>query len=167
MTLTKRFALAATFAAFIGAAPAVAQSRNIVETAAAAGQFQTLIAAAKAAGLVPALSAPGPLTVLAPTDRAFRRLPAGTVESLLKPENKAQLQAILTYHVVGSRIEAKDVPHRPTLVQTLNSSNRIRAVRRNGIVHIDGARVTKADINTSNGVIHVIDRVLIPGQRKR
>jgi uncharacterized surface protein with fasciclin (FAS1) repeats len=167
MKMTKRFALATTFMAVIGAAPALAQSRNIVETAVAAGQFQTLVAAAQAAGLVPALSAPGPLTVFAPTDRAFRRLPAGTVENLLKPENRGQLQAILTYHVVGSRIEAKDVPHRPTLVQTLNSGNSVRAVRRNGIVHIDGARVTKADINTSNGVIHVIDRVLILGQRKR
>jgi uncharacterized surface protein with fasciclin (FAS1) repeats len=167
MKFSRRLIGAAAFLTAIGAAPAMAQSRNIVETAAGAGQFNTLLAAAKAAGLVPALSAPGPLTVFAPTDRAFRRLPAGTVESLLKPENRAQLQAILTYHVVGSRIRAKDVPHRPTLVQTLNSGNSLRAVRRNGVVHIDGARVTRADIGASNGVIHVIDRVLIPGQRRR
>lgn len=167
MNLSKRFIVAAAFLTAVGSAPAMAQSRNIVETAAAAGQFKTLIAAAQAAGLAPALSGPGPLTVFAPTDRAFRRLPAGTVETLLKPENKAKLQAILTYHVVGARIEAKDVPHRPTLVPTLNSGNSVRAVRRNGIVHVDGARVTRANIGASNGVIHVIDRVLIPGQRRR
>jgi uncharacterized surface protein with fasciclin (FAS1) repeats len=167
MNLTKRFAIATAFMAVIGTTPVMAQSRNIVETAAAAGQFKTLIAAAQAAQLVPALTAAGPITVFAPTDRAFRRLPPGTVESLLRPENKAQLQAILSYHVVASRIEAKDVPHRPTLVPTLNGGNSVRAVRRNGIVHIDGARVTRANIGASNGIIHVIDRVLIPGQRRR
>jgi uncharacterized surface protein with fasciclin (FAS1) repeats len=167
MNVSKRFVIAAAFLAAAGSAPALAQSRTIVETAASAGQFTTLIAAAQAAGLVPALSGPGPLTVFAPTDRAFRRLPAGTVETLLKPENKAKLQAILSYHVVAARIEASDVPHRATLVPTLNGSNSVRAVRRNGIVHVDGARVTRADIAASNGVIHVIDRVLIPGQRRR
>jgi len=169
MTITRRLLLAAFLAAGVApplAAPAQAQNRNIVQTASAAGQFKTLLAAATAAGLVDALSGPGPLTVFAPTDRAFRRLPAGTVENLLKPENREQLRGILTYHVVAARIAARDVPHKPTLVATLNSGNSVRAVRSKGVVHIDRARVVRADIRASNGVIHVIDRVLIPGQRR-
>jgi uncharacterized surface protein with fasciclin (FAS1) repeats len=143
-----------------------AQAANIVQTAQGAGTFNTLLAAAKAAGLADSLATGGPLTVFAPTDAAFRKLPKGTVENLLKPENRDQLRAILAYHVVPSRIAAKDVPHRPTLVGTLNSSNQVRAVRRGGDVRVDGVRVVKADIGADNGVIHVIDRVLIPGQRR-
>jgi uncharacterized surface protein with fasciclin (FAS1) repeats len=143
-----------------------AQAANIVQTAQSAGTFNTLIAAAKAAGLADSLASKGPLTVFAPTDAAFRRLPKGTVENLLKPENKAQLAAILAYHVVPSRIAAKDVPHKPTLVGTLNASNKVRAVRSAGTVRVDGVRVVKADIAADNGVIHVINRVLIPGQRQ-
>jgi uncharacterized surface protein with fasciclin (FAS1) repeats len=143
---------------------ASAFAANIVETAASTGKFNTLLAAAKAAGLVGALSGPGPITVFAPTDAAFAKLPAGTVESLLKPENKAKLAAILKYHVVSGRIYAADVPTKPTHVKTLKTSGdkTIRAVRRGGKVHIDNARVIAADIKASNGVIHVINRVLIP-----
>jgi uncharacterized surface protein with fasciclin (FAS1) repeats len=170
MALSKRTFLAAAIAAVatISAAatgPALAQTANIVQTAASAGQFQTLLAAARAAGLVEALSAPAALTVFAPTDAAFRRLPPGTVESLLRPENREQLRAILTYHVLPVRVAAANVPHRPTLVGTLNSANRVRVVRRKGVVHVDRARVIRADIGASNGVIHVINRVLMPGHR--
>jgi uncharacterized surface protein with fasciclin (FAS1) repeats len=143
-----------------------AQAANIVETAQGAGTFKTLIAAASAAGLASSLATGGPLTVFAPTDAAFRKLPKGTVENLLKPENREQLRAILAYHVIPSRIAAKDVPHKATLVGTLNPQNKVQAVRRGGEVRVDGVRVVKADINTDNGVIHVIDQVLIPGQRR-
>jgi uncharacterized surface protein with fasciclin (FAS1) repeats len=154
--------VAAAFAAtlFLGQA----QAANIVETAASTGKFNTLLAAAKAAGLVKALSGGGPITVFAPTDAAFAKLPAGTVETLLKPENKGKLAAILKYHVVPGRILAKDVPTKPTHVKTLKrgGDTTIRAVRSGGKVHIDNARVISADIRASNGVIHVINRVLLP-----
>jgi uncharacterized surface protein with fasciclin (FAS1) repeats len=144
------------------AAPATAA--NIVQTAASTGQFNTLLAAAKAAGLVGALSGGGPITVFAPTDAAFAKLPAGTVEELIKPKNKAKLAAILKYHVIPGRVFAKDVPHVPTHVRTLKSSGdrTIRVVRRGGTVRVDGVRVTAANIRASNGVIHVINRVLLP-----
>jgi uncharacterized surface protein with fasciclin (FAS1) repeats len=142
------------------------QAANIVQTAQGAGTFKTLLAAAQAAGLADSLASGGPLTVFAPTDAAFRKLPKGTVENLLKPENRSQLRAILAYHVVPSRIAAKDVPHKPTLVSTLNSSNQVQARRRGNEVRVDGVRVVQADIAADNGVIHVIDRVLIPGQRQ-
>jgi uncharacterized surface protein with fasciclin (FAS1) repeats len=137
---------------------------NIVETAASTGKFNTLLAAAKAAGLVGALSGGGPITVFAPTDAAFAKLPDGTVESLLLPENKAKLVAILKYHVVSGRIYAADVPTKATHVKTLKTSGdkTIRVLRRGGKVHIDNARVIAADIKASNGVIHVINRVLLP-----
>jgi uncharacterized surface protein with fasciclin (FAS1) repeats len=139
---------------------------NIVQTAQGAGTFNTLLAAAKAAGLADSLATGNPLTVFAPTDAAFRKLPKGTVENLLKPENRDQLRAILSYHVVPSKIAAKDVPHKATLVGTLNTGNKVQAVRKGNIVRVDGVRVVKADIAADNGVIHVIDRVLIPGQRR-
>jgi uncharacterized surface protein with fasciclin (FAS1) repeats len=140
------------------------QAANIVETAASTGKFNTLIAAAKAAGLVGALTGPGPITVFAPTDAAFAKLPPGTVEELLKPKNKGKLAAILKYHVVAGAIYAKDVPTKATHVKTLKTSGdtTIRAQRANGRVHIDKARVITADIKASNGVIHVINKVLIP-----
>jgi uncharacterized surface protein with fasciclin (FAS1) repeats len=154
--------LAATIAATLMLGQA--QAANIVETAASTGKFNTLLAAAKAAGLVGALSKGGPITVFAPTDAAFDRLPAGTVEELLKPKNKGKLAAILKYHVVPGRILAKDVPHKPTQVKTLKrgGDTTIRAVRSGSRVHIDNARVITADIKASNGVIHVVNRVLIP-----
>jgi uncharacterized surface protein with fasciclin (FAS1) repeats len=141
-----------------------AQAANIVQTAASTGKFDTLLAAAKAAGLVKALSSGGPITVFAPTDAAFAKLPAGTVETLLKPENKAKLAAILKYHVVSGRILAKDVPTKATHVKTLKrgGDTTIRAIRSGGRVHIDNARVIAADIKASNGVIHVINKVLLP-----
>ena len=140
------------------------QAANIVETAASTGKFNTLIAAAKAAGLVGALTGPGPITVFAPTDAAFAKLPAGTVEELLKPKNKKKLADILKYHVVAGAVYAKDVPSKATHVKTLKrgGDTSIRAQRANGRVHIDNARVLTADIKASNGVIHVINKVLIP-----
>jgi uncharacterized surface protein with fasciclin (FAS1) repeats len=161
MLMTFKFAIAALAATLtLGQA----QAANIVETAASTGKFDTLLAAAKAAGLVKALSKGGPITVFAPTDAAFANLPAGTVEMLLKPENKVKLAAILKYHVVPGRIMAKDVPHKPTHVKTLKrgGDTTIRAVRNGKRVHIDNARVITADIRADNGVIHVINRVLLP-----
>jgi transforming growth factor-beta-induced protein len=138
-----------------------AQAQNIVEVASSAGQFKTLLAAAKAAGLADALAAPGPKTVFAPTDAAFAKLPKGTVATLLKPANKDKLGAILKYHVVaGSTIYAKDIKVGATHVTTLNGKQ--IAVKKNGGVSVNTAKVVKADVKASNGVIHVIDKVLLP-----
>jgi uncharacterized surface protein with fasciclin (FAS1) repeats len=143
---------------------ATAHAANIVEVAASTGKFNTLIAAAKAAGLVPALTGKGPITVFAPTDAAFAKLPAGTVEALLLPKNKHKLAAILKYHVVAGAIYAKDVPTTPTHVKTLKrgGDTTIRVLRSNGKVTIDNARVTTANVKASNGIIHIINRVLLP-----
>ncbi len=143
---------------------ATAHAANIVETAASAGKFNTLIAAAKAAGLVGALTGPGPITVFAPTDDAFAALPAGTVEELLKPENKGKLASILKYHVIKGAVLAKDVPTKAAHVKTLKTGGdtTIRAVRKGKSVRIDNARVVAADIKADNGVIHVINKVLLP-----
>ncbi len=145
---------------FSGAASAA----NIVETAAGAGSFNTLIAAAKAAGLADALATGKNLTVFAPTDEAFAKLPAGTVENLLKPENKAQLAAILTYHVLPRKLMSNQMLPGPFHVRTLKSAgDRTLAVAKNSSgVTIDEANVVKADIVTDNGVIHVIDSVMLP-----
>jgi uncharacterized surface protein with fasciclin (FAS1) repeats len=155
------FAIAAVVATLFAGQ---AQAANIVETAASTGKFNTLLAAAKAAGLVKALSGGGPITVFAPTDAAFANLPEGTVETLLKPENKSKLAAILKYHVVPGRILAKDIPSKATHVKTLKrgGDTTIRAIRSGKRVHIDNARVITADIKASNGVIHVINKVLLP-----
>jgi uncharacterized surface protein with fasciclin (FAS1) repeats len=141
-----------------------ASAANIVETAASAGSFNTLIAAAKAAGLADALANGKNLTVFAPTDEAFAKLPAGTVESLLKPENKDKLAAILLYHVLPRELTSSQMPKGPIHVRTLKSSgDRTLAVRKGkGGVTIDNANVIKADIMTDNGVIHVIDSVMLP-----
>lgn len=133
---------------------------DIVDTAVKAGSFKTLVAAVKAAGLVETLKGEGPFTVFAPTDEAFAKLPKGTVESLLKPENKSKLQAILTYHVVPGKVKAADVVK-------LSSAKTVQGElvdisTRNGAVMVDQAKVVKADIETSNGVIHVVDSVLLP-----
>ncbi|MGK2858607.1 MAG: fasciclin domain-containing protein [Thermoanaerobaculia bacterium] len=133
---------------------------DIVDTAVAAGSFNTLAAALKAAGLVDTLKGAGPFTVFAPTDEAFAKLPKGTVEDLLKPENKAKLTAILTYHVVPGKVMAADVV-KLTSAKTVQGSSAKVAVK-GGKVTIDGANVIKADIATSNGVIHVIDSVILP-----
>jgi uncharacterized surface protein with fasciclin (FAS1) repeats len=133
---------------------------DIVDVAAGAGQFRTLLAAAAAAGLVDALKGPGPITVFAPTDAAFAALPKGTVESLLKPENRAQLRQILTYHVVSGRILASDLAGKTAQPTTL-AGQTLNVDGRQG-VSINNARVITADVLASNGVIHVIDRVLLP-----
>ncbi|MBK7403691.1 MAG: fasciclin domain-containing protein [Phycisphaerales bacterium] len=138
-------------------------AENIVETAKAAGSFGTLLAAAQAAGLVDALSGPGPFTLFAPTDEAFAKLPKGTVESLLKPENRDKLAAILKYHVVTGELSAREVS-RLGGASTLNGQ-RLTFTAENHAVAIDSAHVVKADILCSNGVIHVIDSVMIPEQR--
>ena len=133
---------------------------DIVDTAVAAGSFNTLAAALKAAGLVETLKGPGPFTVFAPTDEAFAKLPAGTLESLLKPENKAKLAGILTYHVVSGKVMAADVV-KLTSAKTVNGQS-VKVAVNGGKVTVDGANVVKTDIAASNGVIHVIDAVMLP-----
>ena len=144
----------------IAAAPAAAQTKDIVDTAVAAGSFKTLAAALKAAGLIDTLKGPGPFTVFAPTDEAFAKLPKGTVEELLKPENKAKLTAILTYHVVAGKVMAADVVKLTDAKTVQGGSIKVKAA--GGKVMVDNATVVKADIGASNGVIHVVDTVLMP-----
>ena len=136
-----------------------AESKDIVAVASANGSFKTLVAAVKAAGLVETLQGKGPFTVFAPTDEAFAKLPAGTVESLLKPENKAKLVAILTYHVVGAKVMAAAV--KTGMVKTVNGAE-LDVKAWDGKVSVNGAKVTAADVAASNGVIHVIDTVVLP-----
>jgi uncharacterized surface protein with fasciclin (FAS1) repeats len=140
-------------------ASSTASAADIVDTA-VAGKFNTLVAAVKAAGLVDTLKGPGPFTVFAPTDEAFAKLPPGTLESLLKPENKAKLQSILTYHVVAGKVMAADVV-KLTSAKTVEGQS-IVIKKANGGVMVDNAHVTKTDIAVSNGVIHVIDAVILP-----
>jgi uncharacterized surface protein with fasciclin (FAS1) repeats len=142
---------------------AAAASQDIVQTAVAAGSFKTLAQALAAADLVKTLEGPGPFTVFAPTDEAFARLPPGTLETLLKPENKARLQRILTYHVVPGRVMAADVS-KMTAAQAVSGDTIAIAVR-NGAVTVDKAHVVKTDIAASNGVIHVIDAVILPPEK--
>ncbi len=137
-----------------------AKADDIVDTAIAAGQFSTLVAAVQAAGLVDTLKGEGPFTVFAPTDAAFAALPEGTVENLLKPENKDQLIAVLTYHVVSGKIMSADISGKTAEVASLQGSS-ISVNAMNG-VKVDNANVVTADIETSNGVIHVIDAVILP-----
>ncbi len=139
-----------------------ANAANIVETAQGAGQFETLLAAAQAAGLVEALSGDGPLTVFAPTDEAFAALPEGTVEGLLQPENRDQLVAILTYHVVEGSVMAGDIAEGQSEVPTLNDGVTLTVEKSGDAVMVDEATVVQADIAADNGVIHVIDQVLMP-----
>lgn len=134
--------------------------KDIVEIAASAGSFKTLVAAVKAAGLVEALKGEGPLTVFAPTDEAFAKLPAGTVENLLKPENKDKLKAVLTYHVVPGRVTADEVVNLSSAPTVNGRSLRING--QEGQVTVDNARVVQTDIMATNGVIHVIDSVMMP-----
>ena len=144
----------------LGASAMTAFAQDIVDTAVKAGNFKTLVTAVQAAGLVDTLKGPGPFTVFAPTDEAFAKLPAGTVEELLKPENKEKLVAILTYHVVPAKAMAKDVAGLPA-PKTVNGKE-LKLKADGGSVMVDKAKVTKADIECSNGVIHVIDTVLLP-----
>ena len=133
---------------------------DIVDTAVSAGQFNTLVAAVEAADLVTTLKGDGPFTVFAPTDEAFAALPEGTVENLLKPENKDQLIAVLTYHVVPGKIMSSDIAGTATMVESVQGSE--LDVNATDGVTVDGATVVTADIETDNGVIHVIDRVVLP-----
>ena len=137
-----------------------AAKADIVATAVGAGQFNTLAAALTAAGLVETLQGEGPFTVFAPTDEAFAKLPEGTVEELLKPENRDQLTAILTYHVVAGKVYAADVV-KLTAATTVNGSDVTIAATDAGVT-IDAANVIATDIAASNGVIHVIDSVILP-----
>jgi len=134
--------------------------KDIVDTAVEAGQFETLVAAVQAADLVETLKGEGPYTVFAPTDEAFAALPEGTVESLLEEENRDQLQAILTYHVVSGKIMAEDAMAADSATTVQGQDLTITTM--DGSVMIDDATVIQADIETSNGVIHVIDSVLMP-----
>ncbi|MCA9312207.1 MAG: fasciclin domain-containing protein, partial [Phycisphaerales bacterium] len=137
------------------------ETANLVETALSAGQFGTLAAALEAANLVNALSAEGPFTVFAPTDAAFDKLPRGTVESLLKPENRDRLKAVLTYHVVPGRISSSEALSAQS-AKTLQGGL-VRITMKDGSLYVNDARVIANDIETSNGVIHVIDTVILPG----
>ena len=148
--------------ALMTSAPAFSGSykKDIVDTAVGAGSFNTLVAAVKAADLVDTLKSAGPFTVFAPTDEAFAKLPAGTVEDLLKPENKEKLQAILLYHVVPGKVMASDVV-KLSSAKTANDMN-LSIMVDGKEVKVNDAQVIQTDIMTSNGIIHVIDTVMLP-----
>jgi uncharacterized surface protein with fasciclin (FAS1) repeats len=155
-----KHALAAALISITAALPAWANDKDIVDTAVGAGEFTTLATALEAADLVSTLKGEGPFTVFAPTDAAFAKLPAGTVEKLLKPENKKQLVDILTYHVVPGKVRAADVV---TLDEIKTVNGKMIDVEVSGTaVKVNGANVTATDIDASNGVIHVIDQVILP-----
>ena len=160
MKSLRNLAVAAAIAVSGLAMSAQAYAADIVDTAVAAGSFKTLVAAVQAAGLVDTLKGAGPFTVFAPTDEAFAKLPAGTVEDLLKPENKDKLVAILTYHVVPGKVMAADVAGKETMAKSVQGGE-ITVNGTNG-VKVDGATVVQADIVADNGVIHVIDAVIMP-----
>ena len=156
----RRTYLAMTAAALIsGPAFAGDMSKDIVDTAVGAGDFETLVAAAKAADLVDTLKGEGPFTVFAPTDEAFAALPDGTVEDLLKPENKDKLATILTYHVVPGKVMSGDLSN--NMMATTAQGGDLTIMTEGGVT-VNGANVTAADIEASNGVIHVIDAVILP-----
>ena len=166
VTIIALASIIAPISAFAYSTPAKAETHShkkakgdIVDVAVSAGNFNTLVAAVKAAGLVDVLKSDGPFTVFAPTDDAFAALPAGTVESLLKPENKDKLIAILTYHVVPAKVMAADVK---TMAAPTVNGETANIVVKNGKVTIEGANVIATDVKASNGVIHVIDAVIMP-----
>ena len=154
MSIATAAAMTAGTAAFAGG-----HSRDIVDTAVSAGSFTTLVAAVQAAGLVETLKGEGPFTVFAPTDDAFAALPEGTVETLLKPENKDQLTAILTYHVVPGKVMSTDLSN--NMMATTVQGGELTIMTEGGVT-VNGANVTIADGMASNGVIHVIDQVILP-----
>lgn len=158
--MIRRTFLALTAAAsMFTAAPAFAQDKDIVDTAVAAGTFNTLAAALTAAGLVETLKGEGPFTVFAPTDAAFAALPAGTVEDLLKPENKDKLIAVLTYHVVAGKVMSTDLTE-GMKAATVNGAE--ITITLDGGAKVNGVTISAADIAANNGVIHVIDQVILP-----
>lgn len=152
-------AVAAATALFSAPVFAEAHSKDIVDTAIGAGNFTTLVAAVEAAGLVETLKGPGPFTVFAPTDAAFAALPAGTVEDLLKPENKEKLIAVLTYHVLPGKVMSTDLSEGLTAATVQGADVTITL---EGGAKVNGAAISTADIEASNGVIHVIDAVILP-----
>lgn len=154
-------ALAAACALAIPAMAQAAPKADIVDTAVAAGQFKTLAAALNAAGLVGTLKGAGPYTVFAPTDAAFAKLPAGTVDNLLKPENKAKLVAVLTYHVVPGSVPSSALAGKVTDAKTVQGGA-VKVDATKGGVTVNGAKVVTADVAATNGVIHVVDTVLLP-----
>ena len=156
--MIRRTFLAMT-AAVAFSAPAFAADMDIVDTAVGAGNFTTLVAAVTAAGLVDTLKGEGPFTVFAPTDAAFAALPAGTVEDLLKPENKDKLVAILTYHVVPGKVMSTDLTE-GMMAKTVNGAD--VTITLDGGAKVNGAAISTADIAATNGVIHVIDAVILP-----
>ena len=165
VAIAMAFSLAALSTAAVAADDGMKSSKaakqaDIVDTAVAAGQFNTLAAALTAADLVATLKGAGPFTVFAPTDEAFAALPAGTVDNLLKPENKAKLRKILTYHVVPGKVTAAEVV-KLSKAKTVEGQSVAIAVK-DGKVMVDGATVVSADVMASNGVIHVIDAVILP-----
>jgi uncharacterized surface protein with fasciclin (FAS1) repeats len=157
--MIRRTFIALTAAATMMSSAAYAADMDIVDTAVGAGTFTTLVAAVQAAGLVDTLKGEGPFTVFAPTDEAFAALPAGTVEDLLKPENKDKLAAILTYHVVAGKVMSTDLTEGMTAA-TVNGAD--VTITLDGGAKVNGANVTTADIEATNGVIHVIDAVIMP-----
>lgn len=161
MRTAKSALLACAFALPMAFAAVSAKAADIVDTAVSAGSFKTLVAAVQAAGLVETLKGKGPFTVFAPTDEAFAKLPAGTVETLLKPENKARLQAVLTYHVVPGKVMAADVKAGEQMIGTVQGG-KLNVTGSGGGVTVNDAKVVKADIVADNGVIHVIDKVVLP-----
>jgi uncharacterized surface protein with fasciclin (FAS1) repeats len=161
--LKKTFATVAAVVLTVAASGTTAvraETRDVVDTAIAAGSFKTLAKALDAAGLVTTLKGGGPFTVFAPTDEAFAKLPDGTLETLLKPENKEKLRRILTYHVVAGKVMASDVVKLQSARAV--SGDTIAVKVEDGMVHVDNATVTSADVLASNGVIHVIDSVILP-----
>lgn len=161
MTAFKKSLLAVVAAAGLTLGSVSAKAADIVDTAVSAGSFNTLVTAVQAAGLVETLKGEGPFTVFAPTDEAFAKLPAGTVEDLLKPENKDKLVSILTYHVVPGKVMSGDIAGKEMMVASVQGDT-IDVNATNGVM-VDGASVVTADIETDNGVIHVIDSVIMPG----
>ena len=160
--LRRNFIAAVAASSMATATFAGGHSKDIVDTAVGAGSFTTLVAAVQAAGLVDVLKGDGPFTVFAPTDEAFEALPAGTVETLLKPENKEQLVNILTYHVLSGKVVSGDISGKSLEVTMVNGAT-AKIDASNG-VKIAGANVVTADVEASNGVIHVIDAVLLPSE---
>ena len=143
------------------AAATAAKAADIVDTAVSAGQFKTLVQAVQAAGLVDTLKSGGPFTVFAPTDEAFAKLPAGTVENLLKPENREKLRSVLTYHVVPGKVTSADIAGKTAMPKTVQGATVDIDATKGGVM-VDNAKVVKPDVMASNGVIHVIDTVIMP-----